>query len=416
MFWAAMLGSAKKGTVRMLVITRLFAALLFFELLFCSAVAAQTWEFIPDEHGNHVAGHKDIGAMVVFVSTEKRFYVGFRIYKSAAHTQLIIKFVKNDGSDTTFAITPNNLKFGPLPYPEVEAVTFYINRTDIELFQSASFIELEIDGNKLEYSLSGSRAAIDALFSRVDQDATENNAANNAQSMSEAVSACDRLAAHAWDQNAKATGVSWNNVDGEKAIIACERARDLGNKSPRIIYQLGRAYDKTGNKLAFEYMHYAGSEHGYPAALYHLGLLHQDGTYTPKNPDKAEQAFRRGHELGNIPSKYALGEMLFENATTAVQQLDAEALLQESAIAGYPQAMEYFSILILDGKSSTGNFSSGLVYLTNASDKGQANASYRLATMFRDGIIVSADEQQYQNFLKLAAQQGSTEAKKELGD
>jgi len=80
-----------------------------------------------------------------------------------------------------------------------------------------------------------------------------------------------------------------------------------------------------------------------------------------------------------------------------MQRLDAEALLQESAIAGYPQALEYFAILILDGKSSSGNFSSGLVYLTDASDKGQANASYRLATMFRDSIIVDADEQMYQS-------------------
>ena len=63
---------------------------------------------------------------------------------------------------------------------------------------------------------------------------------------SQAVTECDRLAAHTEDPDKVAPGVSEAKVDLDAAIAACRAdvARDPGN--PRLLYQFGRALAYAG--------------------------------------------------------------------------------------------------------------------------------------------------------------------------
>ena len=415
----------------MLFYARFITPILLLVLVFNTSATAQSWGNRPDTSGkgNHTAvypasttDNESLRAGVLYNATEKRWYLFFTVRPKDGADNPILTFTNTDGSSESYGLSLELIKIETVS-ANVNAVFYPIGHDVLEFLQSKASVLFTFGGDEYPVALTGSRAAISDTMAIVSDDAhTIAQAASDAEQAriraTKVTDECDRLAAHTWDQSATAPGVSWGDLDGRQAIAACELALlyegTADDIKPRLFYQMGRGFDKTGNKRAFEYMQHAGWKMDYAAALYHLALLHDEGLYTPKNPAEAERAFRRASQLGHVPSKYRLGKLLLESALDETQRMEADILVQSSAIAGYPRALEYYGNLILAGKSTSTNHRLGVVYLTEASDKGQAKASYKVATMYRDGNVVSADQQQYMYYLKRAAQQGNEEAQKEL--
>lgn len=209
-------------------------------------------------------------------------------------------------------------------------------------------------------------------------------------------------------------------IDSKPGIIACQDAlnQDALNEDdkPRIVYQLGRVFDRAGDERALDMMQQAGLKMGYAAALFHLALLYGDGQYIAKDLEQAEHAFRAAQSMGNIPAAYEIGKILFERATSRSEQLDVERILRKSVGAHYPDALVYYGTALLDQKTSSLNADWGQMYLEAASDLGRADASYRLATGYCGDKWSKGDIQAYKRYLRMAAEQGNKQAEQELSE
>ncbi len=421
----------------MLLRARWLAPVLLLLVAISSSAVAQSWKYVPPADspiGVHMAGLPGGAAVVLYHTPASQWYLGLNVSKNIRIGEPSLVFRNADGSGVRYSLKRELIDIQFNPESDASSATIPIGPEALELLQSAAYMFFLTGGaGYAEYKipLTGSRAAISRALDGVelDRQAEEDDrahtiaqaASDEAQAdarenaLSSAVDECDRLTAHPWDKNATAPGVAWDDLDGERAVAACTAAFDQGSRHPRVIYQLGRANSKIGYEHAIVYFQQSAWEQDYPAAFYNLGYLHETGLYTPQDTAEAERAYRRGAELGNVPSQYKWGRISFEAASSRSQRLDAELLLQSSAVAGWPDALEYYGNLLTDGRSDITNPRMGVVYLTDASDNGRAGASYRLATFHRDGIYVSRDEEQYLFFLKRAAEQGHSQAQLDLG-
>lgn len=401
----------------------------FLLLLALSAPAvAQNWQYMARSQSAMLEDK----SVVFYVARRDQWKMSFVIPKSAIIDDPTITFVQADGSWKTYSVdidtilTKYHADFG------YSISQFPISVGTLELLMGSTQVIYSVSQVEYPVSLKGSRAAISKLIEKVllDQAAADDEQHSIAQAESDAQQAraraikaieeCDRLVGYAWDPQFHGVGVLWADIDGPAAVAACEDA--LGHDTldddvkKRLTFQLGRAYDKVNDKRTLNTVKQAALKMGYAAALYHLALLYEEGNYTSKNLEQAKQALLIAHDQGSIPATYRLGKTLFEEATSSSQRLEAEALLKKCVDAEFPQALEYLANLILDGRTTSFSQSEGSRYLTAAAKAGQPNASYRLAKKYRDEGGSQANWLRYQSWLKIAARQGSAEAKKELAE
>jgi hypothetical protein len=173
---------------------------------------------------------------------------------------------------------------------------------------------------------------------------------------SQAVTECDRLAAHADDPNHVAPGVPEGKVDVMKAIEACQADLAKDPKNPRLMYQLGRSLVYGGRTAdGLKYLD-KSAELKYPQALFVSSLLYLDGMFgAPKDVCRAAKLIRESAIYGRLagqvgyPARFIEGRfdacspkpdydemVVFLNAVLAskpdyYKQLLAESLLRELA-------------------------------------------------------------------------------------
>jgi TPR repeat protein len=397
-------------------------------LTLAAPARAERWEF-KAETNTAVIGDR---AMVFFSLGRRIWLIQFSVHKSAQFIDPKIAFVQNDESYTVFNIDAGTLGNKYLPNLDHSISQFPLTDEMFELMMSSNRIVYNIADQNYHAVLDGSRAAltqaVDQLpyFLAAEDDKqhaiaqAKSDAKQAKQRAIDATADCDRLAGNKWDPNVIGNGVLWGDMDGSGAVNACYDALNQSELNPddkaRITYQLGRAYDKMGDKRSLEYIREAALKNGYGAAIYHLSLFYEDGLYTPKNPDQAKVTLRVAHNMGIAPATYSIGKDAFQRASTPGQSLDAEIILKKSVDVGYPTAMNYYGSLILDGKTNSGNIELAIQYLDDASMAGNSNASYRLATLYREGVQVGENARKYKTYLRLAADQGHKTAISELGE
>lgn len=410
----------------MLRLLNLFTLLTLIYLANNGPAFAERWQYMTRTQ-SAMSNDKSI---VSYNQHIQQWVIGFAIPQSAKIVDPTISFTKPDGSWKTYDVDVGIISTHYFPELKYSISRFPIDVGVLELLMASKDVIYTVSQVEYVVSLDGSRAAISKLITQVmyDQAVKDDEQHTIAQAKSDAIQArqraitatanCDKLAGYEWDKNGVGTGVLWENLDSANAVAACQDAIDQTSLDPaalpRVAYQLGRAYDRMGDKRALEYIKISALKHGYAAALYHLALFFEDGLYTAKDQGQANAAFRAAHSAGNIPATYRTGRQLFENAKTNIDQLDAELMLQDAAKAGYLSAMMYYGSLIVDGQTTNITTVLGRIYLQDASKEGRADASYKLARMYRDGISVDVNDAKYLSYLKLAAQQGNKNAQREL--
>ena len=145
--------------------------------------------------------------------------------------------------------------------------------------------------------------------------------------------ACDNYAAFPLDPQRKAVGVlEEKNIDPALAIPACLSALQRYPRSPRLKYQLGRAYFAAHNvRDAISFFKQA-AQSGYAPAEASLGYLSQAGEVIPQNYRDANFWYSKAANHGYAPAQNNLGS-LYENGLGVSKNL-------ETAIAWYRKAAE----------------------------------------------------------------------------
>jgi hypothetical protein len=90
---------------------------------------------------------------------------------------------------------------------------------------------------------------------------------------SQAVTECDRLAAHPDDPDKVADGVAQDAVDLARAIPACQAAVAADPRNPRLNYQLARTLGYANRHAEAAPNRAAAVQAGYPQALFVVGYI-----------------------------------------------------------------------------------------------------------------------------------------------
>lgn len=343
-------------------------------------------------------------AIMVLDAAGKNTAIGAVIPGTEFQDSIESTLTMTDGFVQKLTISGDQLRREQPKTDGMVSYTFFISDADVELFQAARDWTIQAGDQTATFPLAGSRDAVDAAK------AMQQISAGGPEVRAEWIAACDAEAGHPYDTESDAPGVAWGDIDLEAAMPACLNAYAAGDVSPRIRFQLGRAYDKAGDPRALELLRKAAEEDQYPVAFNSLAAIYTASDYAQRDPEKARGLLEQGAELGDLVSGYSLGRMLIERGDGDEALNRGRALLQGAAEAGYPAAQRIYGEWLVDGTLGEGDPKSARDYLQKAADRGDADAAYALAQLYVDDTGLGADPRQYLRYLKLAAQGGNTKA------
>lgn len=123
---------------------------------------------------------------------------------------------------------------------------------------------------------------------------------------SQAVTECDRLAAHGRDPGSVAPPVTSATMDKEAAIKACQAAVKADPENPRLNYQLGRAYGYSGRGEEAMPYRLKALEKEYPQSLFVIGYLYKIGRTIEQDTCKAVALWRKAAQYRRLAALVAL--------------------------------------------------------------------------------------------------------------
>lgn len=147
------------------------------------------------------------------------------------------------------------------------------------------------------------------------------------------VGLCDKRAAHPDDPEALSAGVRDEAVEAGPAIQACEAAVKQEPQSPRLAFQLARAYLKADRVEDATEQLLAAAKGGHGGAMAYLADLHVDGAPgIEADPLLARQLYEKAVAAGFTPAEAVLKD--YEDRTAEVEA----AMREEQALMNAPPA------------------------------------------------------------------------------
>jgi TPR repeat protein len=142
------------------------------------------------------------------------------------------------------------------------------------------------------------------------------------------------------------SGVAFDKIDAKIAIPACQAALAAAPANPRLLFQMGRAFDaiKDYDKARGFYEKAAGL--GYATAQTALGVFYQNGRGgLPKNDQEAARLYKLAADQGDAFGQLNLG-VFYENGRGGLPKNDQEAarLLKLAADQGNVYAQSYLKL------------------------------------------------------------------------
>ncbi len=128
------------------------------------------------------------------------------------------------------------------------------------------------------------------------------------------VTECDRLAAHPSDPHRLSAGLTRAEMDLEAVKIACHQALSENPDSPRLNYQLARAYGYAGRHEEGDIYRHRALMAGYPQSLFVVGYIMVTGwDGAEPRPCTGGELIRRSAQAGRyaglvaFPHYYLMG-------------------------------------------------------------------------------------------------------------
>lgn len=170
----------------------------------------------------------------------------------------------------------------------------------------------------------------------------------DASRYSQAVTGCDRLAAHPEDPFKVTAGLDTADVDFAAAIAACRISLERDPENPRLQYQLGRALTYAGQvKEALPLIEKASSLH-YPQALFVNGYLHLEGfAGAPKDPCRAAILIRESAVYGRMAGVLGFPAFALEGRFKGCAGNPAKAELADFLEAASSMTSDYYHGLLI---------------------------------------------------------------------
>jgi len=229
------------------------------------------------------------------------------------------------------------------------------------------------------------------------------------------VTECDMLAAQPFDPHRVTDGILFEHVDAPTAIQECRRAMEQFPASPRLIYQLGRAYDANKELAQAVKWYREAAERGYAAAQGSLGLMYGSGEGVEQNDSEAFKWFHLAADQGYSVAQSQMGRFYFNGLGVKQDSVKAAMWFRRAAQQGYPEAQANLGWMYLNGEGVEVDFTEAVKSYRHAAENGYADAAYYLGTLFQVGKYVPSDREEAKRWYLRAAEQGHSKAQYKLG-
>jgi TPR repeat protein len=237
----------------------------------------------------------------------------------------------------------------------------------------------------------------------------------SAESPDKRITDCDTYAASEVDPQHIAAGVAYDRIDAVVAISACEDAVRKHPNNARLIFQLGRSYDK-GNNLGVALSQYRrAADLGHAVAKFNIGNMYASGRGVPKDNAKAGEWYRLAALQGlhiaqkQIGATYYLGEGATQSYTEALKWY------QKAADGGDAEAQNNVGSMYESGRGVEQNFAEAAKWYRKAADQGQAVAQHNLGVLYSNGKGVPQNDAEALKWYRKAADQGNVKGQVSLG-
>ncbi len=239
-------------------------------------------------------------------------------------------------------------------------------------------------------------------------------AANSQGAQDAAATDCDKYAAHPGDPARKAAGIAFEKINTDLAIPACEAAVRQYPDSPRLVFQLGRAYSKNNNFVAALIQYRKAAERGYPPAQYGLALAYANGQGVSQDYAQAIGWYRTSAEQGYAPAQYGLGVAYANGEGVPKNYVQAVGWFRTSAEQGYALAQYNLGVAYSNGQGVSQDYAAARTWYRKAGDQGNVYAQVNLAFMYEQGQGGPQDLTAAAMWYRKAAEQGNELAKNKL--
>lgn len=226
---------------------------------------------------------------------------------------------------------------------------------------------------------------------------------------------CDTYAASTFDPQRKATGVPADKINPALAVPACETAVRQYPNSIRLIFQLGRAYQKANNGSAALEQYRKASDQNYALAQFNLASMYASGQGVPQDYQQAVAWYRKAAEQGLSAAQWGLGSMYEYGQGVTQDYRQAVAWYRKAAEQGFAMAQYNLGNMYLNGFGVPKNETEAFAWFLRAAEQGNARAQGTLGFMYADGHGVAKDEQMGVTLLRKGAEGGDANAQFDLG-
>jgi len=212
---------------------------------------------------------------------------------------------------------------------------------------------------------------------------------------------CDRLAASELDpaRPPEVPGVTFDNVDADQAIVACNKAIEQNPRTVRFLYNLGRAYQKLGNdpgldaSRAIAAMRRArlnyddAAKRGYLSALNNLAVL-DEASREDASVERATKLLRQAAQQGLPLSMYNLGlHYKYGLGDVPHDVVQAAEWFAKAAESGFLSAMVERAEALQLGLGIKADPRRAIEWYKRAADAGLVRAKYKLGLLYYGGIF-----------------------------
>jgi TPR repeat protein len=168
------------------------------------------------------------------------------------------------------------------------------------------------------------------------------------------VTNCDKYAASNTDPNAKAPGIPFDEINSAQAVQACEAAVRQSPSNLRLLFQLGRAYQKARNVNSALKYYRSAAEKNYAAAQESLGDMYSEGFSLSPEPgvqfavlDAAQAVswYRKAAEQGLAIAQNNLGIAYRDGRGIAKDRQEATTWFRKAADQGLAEAAKNLAVL-----------------------------------------------------------------------
>lgn len=147
----------------------------------------------------------------------------------------------------------------------------------------------------------------------------------------------------------------------------------------------------------------------------YLGIIHLNGFYGPKDPEKAKVYFKKAAEYGALDGWYNLGligkHKLDDNKTTPTMAFN---YFKKAAEGGHPSALFEVGYSYSQGFGVEKDMDAAIKWYRKAIDKGEPSAMVNLAAYFYNSEGEEKDVREAYRLWKIAESKGSTIARNNL--